>query len=332
MSTDNRIKNNDVIKPEKHQEYDLSRLKWIDPCSNERFIRKEPVITRDAPNENVLRNIINLIDIIFDDLSVLEQFPQTTSRGAKADPHKKLDLPNIRKSLINVEKELWDVYSALKDKRQLFVEQQIKSLGIDEKSKGLKVHIGAADHILKDWINIDAGGADLAMNVNWGLPLPDESAAYLYCAHLVEHLRYSDQAPVFLREVYRILAKGGTVRFVVPDIRKLLIAYAEKDQEFFDSRHKFYPLSQGFMSDGIATLDYILLFCGAGPQMLNFNHKFGYDSTTLSNLLLSAGFRETKECKFQESMHSELQVDDFGYNASTKNNDQHFSLFIEAVK
>lgn len=332
MATNNRSENEDVIETKKHQEYDLARLKWIDPSSNERFIRKEPAIIPESPNENVLQNIINLTDIIFDDLSVLEQFPQTTSRGANADPNKKFDLPNIRKSLIKVEKELWNVYSILKDKRELFVEQQIKSLGIDEKSQGLKVHIGAANHLLEDWINIDAGGADLAMNVNWGLPFPEGSVAFVYSAHLVEHLRYSDQAPVFVREVYRVLAKGGTARFVVPDIRKLLTAYAENDRQFFDSRYKFYPLNKGFINDGIATLDYILLFCGAGPQLMNLNHKFGYDSNTLSNLLLNAGFKEAKECTFQGSAHSELQIDDFGYNASTKNSDQHFSLFIEAVK
>lgn len=334
--------NNDDIKNEDQDEqpgYDLERLKWLDPCREERFIRKELEIRQrdsgeqNASSEALLENIVRLTDEIFDHLSVFEQYSETTSRGAITNPKKRLDLPNARASLIKAEQELWKVYSTLKDRRKSFVKEQLKSLDIDEHTNGLKVHIGSGGHHLKDWLNIDAGGDDLALNVNWGLQLPDECATFVYSAHLLEHLRFSDQAPVFVREVHRILTKRGIVRFVVPDIRKLLVAYVENDREFFRSRQKFYPLNEGFLNDGVANLDYILLFCGASSQLLNYNHKFGYDSTTLCKLLVSAGFSEAKECKFQSSVHPELRVDDFGYNAQAKNlENEHYSLFVEATK
>jgi SAM-dependent methyltransferase len=333
MCSNDDIGNEQTSKPEKPSQNDLARLKWIDPCNDAKFTRKEPVISQDASSESLLQNIMSLVGEIFDDLSVLEQFPETTSRGAKAVPEKKIYLPEIRNDLDKIEKELWKIYVTLKNERNSFVKKQFDSLSLGESYQKLKINIGSGANLFKDWINIDVGGADLTLNVNWGLPFPDNSANFVYSAHLLEHLRYSDQAPVFVREIYRILNKGGVVRFVIPDVRKLLVAYAENDQEFFKSRQDFYPLSEGFLNKGVAALDYILLFCGAAPQLLNFNHKFGYDSNTLCNLLLSAGFQNARECSFQGSSHPELQLDDFGYNASTKNhNDQHFSLFVEATK
>jgi hypothetical protein len=325
----------EIVLPKKSKKdpgYDLERLKWLDPCSEARFDRKEPVVRRGASSETVLENIVHLTDEIFDHLSVYEQFSETSSRGANATPEKKLEFPEARASLIKAEQELWKVYRSLKEKRKSFIKQQLKSLGITKNTRGLKVHIGSADHILKDWLNVDAGGADLMLNVNWGLALPDGCASFVYCAHLLEHLRYSDRAPVFVKEVHRILAREGTARFVVPDVKKLLMAYIENDREFFAEREKVYPLSEGFMNQGIANLDYILLFCGAGPQILNYNHKFGYDVTTLCKLLSDAGFRKPIESGFQQSMHPELRVDDFSYNARARNQNQHYSLFIEATK
>src|SRR5437016_111959 len=94
----------DGIKNEEQDEqpgYDLERLKWIDPCCDERFTRKE-LETRqggsgenDVSSEKLLENIVRLTDDIFDHLSVFEQFSETTSRGAIADAKKKLDLLNV---------------------------------------------------------------------------------------------------------------------------------------------------------------------------------------------------------------------------------------------
>jgi hypothetical protein len=331
MESKGGVANEKAIKRNKLPSYDLARLKWLDPCCDARFTRKEPVICRGDSSEAVLQNIVRLTDEIFDHLSVFEQFSETTSRGAKADPEKTLDFPNERARLLQAEQELWRVYCTLRRKRKSFVKRQLESLGIRKLTKGLRVHIGSGGHLLKDWLNIDAGGADLMLNVNWGLQLPSACADFVYCAHVLEHLRYSDQAPVFVREVHRILAKGSTVRFVVPDLRKLLVAYAEHDRTFFDVRQTFYPLSKGFLTKGIAHLDYILLFCGAGPQVLNYNHKFGYDTTTLCKLLRNAGFGRVRQSSFQRSVHPELRVDDFSYNARASNQNQHYSLFIEAT-
>ena len=316
--------------------FDLDRLKWVDPKSKGRFKKRElrnHDWDSEVSSEIILENILLLIDQIFDHLSVFEQYSETTSRGAKADKHKLLKNINAKHALIDAYKNLWNSYSILIGERSTFIEDQIKSLKINKATKGLKIHIGSGGHNLNGWLNIDAGGEDFALNINWGLPFEDQSSRYVYCAHVLEHIRFKDQAPVFVREIYRILENNGVVRFVVPDIRKLMKAYVENDQEFFKVRNEYYPLSEGFLNNGVATLDYILLFCGAGSQLLNYNHKFGYDAVTLCNLLLSSGFSKTKVCEFQSSNFEELRVDDYGYNARAKNDEnEHFSLFVEAIK
>jgi methyltransferase family protein len=312
---------------------DLARLKWLDPNNVARFTRKEPARPKAANNEAVLENVLHLTDEIFGHLSVFEQFGETTSRGANSGARKKLACENERKGLLRAERELWRVYSSLRRTRERFLKEQLKSLGISGRSRGLKIHIGSAGYIIKDWINIDAGGADLALNVNWGLPFPDNSVSFVYCAHMLEHLRYNDQAPAFVRDILRVLAPGATARFVVPDLRKLLAAYANHDRDFFADRQKSYPLNNGFMNDGVANLDYVLLYSGAGSQALNYNHKFGYDCTTVCKLLLDAGFRRAIESQYQRSSHVELRVDDSSFDAQAERpGGSHFSVFVEANK
>ena len=305
----------------------------FEPGDAARFERNEPVPVPGASNETLLQNIVRLTDGVFDHLSVFEQFPETTSRGAQAEPGKKIDVAEARERLLLAERELWGAYTALKHARESFVEQQTRSLGIDASTRGLKIHFGSSRHLVEDWLNIDAGGGDLMLNVNWGLPLPDGCADFAYSAHLLEHLRHHDQATVFVREIHRVLADGGVVRLVVPDVKRLLAAYARGDRDYFQARQAFYRLKDGFLSDGVASLDYVLLFCGANQQVLSYNHKFGYDAETLRRLLLGAGFTKVVESDFQASEHPQLLVDDFSYNAKACDHlGRHYSLFMEATK
>src|SRR4051812_37565367 len=127
------------MKVNKQPNYDLARLKWLDPRSDARFTRKELVVCQNGSSETVLEDIVRLTDEIFDHLSVFEQFSETTSRGASADPKKKLELPKVKATLVKAREELWKVYGTLRDMRQSFVKEQLNSLGIGEHTKGRKV-------------------------------------------------------------------------------------------------------------------------------------------------------------------------------------------------
>jgi SAM-dependent methyltransferase len=312
---------------------------WFDPSSRERFQRHPLVVDAAASNEERLQNIIRLTDEIYQHLSVFEQFYSNAARphpaGLSAQPRRdRLDVDlSASVELRAVEQKLWLLYSGLRSKREGFVADQLEELKISDESRHLRLHIGSAGYLIPGWINIDAAGADLTLNVNWGLPFEDGSVDLAYSSHLLEHLRFSDQAPIFVSEILRVLSPGGVVRLVVPDTRMLLSAYAERDRDFFAARDRFYRTDDGFLEGGVASLDYLLLFSGAAPQQLSYNHKFGYDFDTLKRLLVDAGFPTVRSCQYQQSTVEALRVDDSGYNtAARQSGGEHFSLFVEAVK
>jgi SAM-dependent methyltransferase len=54
-------------------------------------------------------------------------------------------------------------------------------------------------------------------DLEYGIPFADESVNYIYTSHWLEHL-FLDHADRLLREAYRVLKVGGTVRICVPDL------------------------------------------------------------------------------------------------------------------
>jgi SAM-dependent methyltransferase len=205
--------------------------------------------------------------------------------------------------------------------------RQLKALGIDDRSRGLKVHIGCGGHELPGWVNVDNSPAPLAINLDWGLPLPDGSASYVFLAHLLEHLFHPAQSSRLLGEIRRVLAPGGVVRIVVPDIEKYLRAYVAGNEEFFAERRR-----QRGLPANLTSLETFLAYAGAGPtpDALFEHHKFGYDFATLARCLERAGFADVRRCDYQQSPHAELRVDDASSNAAAQHGGVHYSLFVEA--
>lgn len=308
---------------------------WLNPYSQTRFEQVELGRSTDEDdNVDVLRNVVRICESIFQHVSALEHSSHASSRGAAPSTTVGMNPSIARASIVQAETLLHGLLGRLQKLQAQRLDTQLSLIEKGGKHRPYRVHIGSASHPLSEWINVDVGGGDLMIDVNWGLPLGDESTSHIYCAHLLEHLRYHDQAPRFLREAHRILQPDGVIRLVVPDVRRLLRAYASEDAEFFVDRSRFYGIGDAFTSAGVATLDYILMFCGAGPQQhLSFNHKFGYDLETLSRLLRLAGFSSVEVSSYQNSRHEQLRVDDVGYNAQARDRKgNYFSLFVEATK
>jgi SAM-dependent methyltransferase len=204
---------------------------------------------------------------------------------------------------------------------------QLGTLGLTGGSRELKVHVGCGGHELPGWINVDNHPAPLAINLDWGLPLPTGSARYVFVAHLLEHLFHPAQSSRLLREIRRVLTPGGVVRIVVPDIEKYLRAYANGDDAFFAERRR-----QRGLPVELTNLETLLPYAGAGatPDALFEHHKFGYDFATLARALEQSGFVDVRRCGYQQSPHAELRVDDASSNATAEHDGQHYSLFVEA--
>ena len=234
----------------------------------------------------------------------------------------------LRERLTEVLQAVHDLQTDLASLRGTVLVRQLEALGIDEHSSNLKVHIGCGGQELPGWINVDNYPAPLAINLNWGLPLPDRSASYVFLSHLLEHLFYPVQSGQLLAEIKRVLAPGGIVRIVVPDIEQCIKAYVDQNEEFFAARRRHWT----WLPTETTNLESFLAYAGAGPTpgYLFEHHKFGYDFDTLRRCLERAGFVSVRRCEYQRSPHEPLRVDHASSNASAKQGEQHYSLFVEA--
>ena len=186
---------------------------------------------------------------------------------------------------------------------------------IERASKPLKLHLGCGPVVLDGWLNIDAfkypGVAVMQLPSGLGR-FTDNSVAFIYCSHVVEHIDYPHGVLTLLREAKRILSPGGAIRIVVPGIERIIRAYVADDHEFFLEQEKFHPPS---CTTKMEHLMYALQQDG--------EHKYGYDFETARKVLMHAGFNRITDSAYNESEFDELRIDYRGNN---------LSLFVEAVK
>ncbi len=187
----------------------------------------------------------------------------------------------------------------------------------------LLVNIAPGPHGCPGWVNVDIGpwaNVNCIYDCRLSLPFPDSSVRGIFCEHFVEHLDYHEEIPFFLRECWRTLKPGGTMRIIVPDAERYLRAYAENWSELEQIR----GLSSG------RTDPYTGVVYRSRMEIINHifrqgsEHKFAYDFETLRLQLLSAGFHDVQNTTFGVSSAPELVLDQA--NRASE------SLYVEAIK
>lgn len=94
------------------------------------------------------------------------------------------------------------------------------------------LNLGCGTHFHAAWVNLDiapAGPAVRQHDLRGRLPFKEGEFDAVYHSHILEHLPHSQALP-FLRECHRVLAPGGILRVVVPDlemIARLYLKYLE---------------------------------------------------------------------------------------------------------
>ncbi len=159
------------------------------------------------------------------------------------------------------------------------------------------LHVGAGSVRLGGWLNTDIRlPCQLFLDATRRFPIRDNSVSYIFSEHFIEHVpRHA--AFVFLKESLRVLRPSGILRIATPDVKALVKAYLNNPElvRLLNERNKWrgyqyvcYPidiLNKAFMEDG---------------------HLCLYDSETLQQLLISAGFENITHCKVGESPHTAL--------------------------
>jgi predicted SAM-dependent methyltransferase len=209
-----------------------------------------------------------------------------------------------------------------------WVQHQVAAL--DPPERGLSLHLGAGVDAIEGWINIDAWPSQLALDLRWGLPFADGAAERVFLSHTLEHLYYPHEVGALLGEIFRVLAPGGRVRIIVPDIEAAIGAYVENDRRFFAGRGE-----SSWPGWSIETrLESFLGYAGVGPHpgMFAAAHKYGYDFETLAHALETAEFRDVLRSTFQGSADARLRIDDASAYAVAQVDGRYYSLFVEATK
>ncbi|HTQ60795.1 MAG TPA: methyltransferase domain-containing protein [Candidatus Solibacter sp.] len=152
--------------------------------------------------------------------------------------------------------------------------------------------------ITKDKSEIPWSAKILIHDIRKPLPFPDGSANAVYASHVLEHL-YVEEGRNLIQESFRVLAKGGVLRVVVPDLNAILREYL--------GEHPFGELSAEMAS--LCPADRVnqrLLMRWPSPsggslfyRIYNswqdfHTHKWMYDSNSLAALIESVGFAEVQ--------------------------------------
>jgi predicted SAM-dependent methyltransferase len=177
------------------------------------------------------------------------------------------------------------------------------------------LHLGCGHNKFDGWVNADFYSGmkfwkknekqpDWMLDIRYPLNCDDNVWDGVFSEHTLEHL-YPNQVLSLLKELYRTMKKGAWLRISVPDLKKYIDFYCDKQvNEKFDR----WPTG----CEAIRSLTQ------------NFEHLSVWDSKLLLHFLKKAGFMNTREVKFMEGTDHNLLKD----NA----NRRWESLYMEAQK
>ena len=146
---------------------------------------------------------------------------------------------------------------------------------------------------------------DLPMRGVW-----DNTYDGAYSEHFIEHLT-ADEGQAFLKEMYRVLKPGGTLRTVWPPrefVDKLLSdEKLTKEEEYFCAHyHNFYVVKHGFCPKEYLQ-ESIRVQCAHGLLWHNGEHKYVWYESELIETLKELGFIMVRKHKYQESRMADFK-------------------------
>ena len=156
-------------------------------------------------------------------------------------------------------------------------------------------------HSLEEFIELLRGNIFVMHNLEYGVPLPTESADFIFTSHVIHHL-YKDQAHRLLTDAWRVLKPHGTIRITIPDLEYIIALYLRGQRKEAIEGYFFYPAES--------------------RSELSVRH-YQYDFILLKELLESVGFIEVRRCSCHQGDTPDIDKLD---RLSSE------TLFVEATK
>ena len=141
-----------------------------------------------------------------------------------------------------------------------------------------------------------------------GIPFNDNTFDVVYHSHLLEHID-EENAPVFLKECFRVLKPNGIIRIAVPDLQSIINRYNSAVSRlengdmkaFSDHRKSTYELfDQMVRKETTGTeeqrfaLKFIERIVRGNAAKVGELHRWMYDEYSLGKLLLDVGFENVQ--------------------------------------
>ena len=161
----------------------------------------------------------------------------------------------------------------------------------------IKINLGSGHWKLQDWVNVDidlASKPDVGANLSGGLPFSSGVAHLMHTEDFIDQLKI-EQAAEFLHECHRILAPGGVLRVLTPDMQKLTHLYLNDPEQLKKMWRRFVGVPPVLETAG-EIFNMGMRFAG---------HTFLYDEETFKALSTRCGF-EARRVEYQQSEIAEL--------------------------
>jgi predicted SAM-dependent methyltransferase len=158
-----------------------------------------------------------------------------------------------------------------------------------------KLQLGAGGNEALGWLNsdIEPTAKEIYLDATKRYPFPDGTFQYVFSEHVIEHVSW-EAGVAMLKECYRVLAMGGKVRIITPNLKKfmqLMTHGADSEgQRFIAAKLRFHGWPDTPVNEA-----YIL-----NRQVREWGHQFLYDAATLRKSLELAGFKQISEYRVDE--------------------------------
>jgi predicted SAM-dependent methyltransferase len=103
-----------------------------------------------------------------------------------------------------------------------------------------RLNLGCGSNFHSEWRNIDFISHSTSViqhDLRKGIPYEDDFFDVVYHSHILEHFT-KDEALRFIKECYRVLIPGGTIRVAVPDLEAICKEYLNNLNKALNSEHE----------------------------------------------------------------------------------------------